>query len=181
MSGVTLAKAERQRRHVAKYHASSKGRAAVAKYRASLKGKKAIARYRVSPKGKATQARYTASPEGKVSMARYLASPKGRALQSRVRAKYLASPKGKAMRARADARRYYGCPCRNYSIIRERLPELQCYMCGRPAEQVDHILPISLARIWGVNADDYVAPICRRCHKCKTVLDIYDLRRVRAE
>jgi 5-methylcytosine-specific restriction endonuclease McrA len=93
-----------------------------------------------------------------------------------------AKPEGRAKWLATVARRR-GCPTANYKRIALAIAngEATCYVCGGPGKEVDHVLPISMARFLGILdcADDYVAAICFRCHVCKTKEDIRDVRRMR--
>ena len=49
-----------------------------------------------------------------------------------------------------------------------------CAVCGRPAEQVDHIVPLSQG---GTHAVGNLRAICRRCHATKTAREWAAARR----
>lgn len=95
---------------------------------------------------------------------------------------YYATPEGRAKWMATVARRR-GIPVENYKAIALAIGkgEAACYSCGCPAKQVDHILPVSMARLLDIKqvVDDYVAPICLPCHVAKNKDDIRDLRRMR--
>lgn len=95
---------------------------------------------------------------------------------------YYASPEGRAMRLAGMARRR-GIPVAQFRRVALEIgrAEAVCYSCGQPATQVDHVLPISMARWLGIVdcVDDYVAAVCRCCHLAKTKADIRDVRRMR--
>lgn len=41
----------------------------------------------------------------------------------------------------------------------------KCQLCGEPADQVDHIIPVSLG---GTGDPDNLRSLCERCHKAET-------------
>jgi 5-methylcytosine-specific restriction endonuclease McrA len=113
---------------------------------------------------------------------KWASDPEYRARHKEWFREYYATPEGRAYRIAAVARRR-GVPVVNYKRIALAIAkeEAACYVCGGMAQEVDHVLPISMARFLGILdcADDYVAPICFRCHVCKTKEDIRDVRRMR--
>lgn len=44
-----------------------------------------------------------------------------------------------------------------------------CRMCGAPATEVDHIIPLSRG---GTNALENLQPLCKRCHARKTMREL---------
>lgn len=74
----------------------------IAKYRKSAKGKVSRAKYNKSAKGKASAANYGKSAKGKASMAKYKKSAKGKAASKRAKKKLYSTPEGKLLR---DTRR----------------------------------------------------------------------------
>lgn len=78
-------------------------------------------------------------------------------------------------------RRKHGLGCVRYTQVSQQIAnnEVNCYSCGDPAKQVDHVLSIGLGKLFGyLDMDDYCAAICIPCHKIKTVADNKDLRRL---
>lgn len=149
--------------------------------------RRATAKWVSSERGSAYMAEFEARPETLEKRAAYsrykwATDPEHRAKYNEWFARYYATPEGRAFRIAAVARRRCGVAV-NYKRIALAIAnnEASCYACGELAEQVDHVLPISMARFLGILdcADDYVAPICFRCHVCKTKEDIRDVRRMR--
>lgn len=69
---------------------------------------------------------------------------------------------------------------RNWRKLREMVlnAEPVCRACGRPAEEVDHIIPQVLG---GVNEFDNLQPLCRSCHEAKSAAERRMFRRWEGE
>ena len=149
--------------------------------------RRATAKWVSSEKGSAYMAGFEARPEIMDKRAarqrhKWATDPEYRRRATEHERAYYATEKGHAFRLAAVQRRR-GVPTANYKLVAAAISrqEASCYVCGGLAEQVDHVLPISMARFLGILdcADEYVAPICFRCHVNKTKEDIRDVRRMR--
>lgn len=166
--------------------------AAKQRFERSEAGKRAHQRWLATERGKeyhreyqrAAYATVAGGDRRRASARRYQSKP---AVQVRnrewQRANY-ATPEGRARVLAREARRR-GVLADNYRVFALAIArgEATCYACDAPAAQVDHVLPISMARLVGCIevVDMYVAPICVSCHVCKSALDIRDLRRMRRQ
>lgn len=168
------------------YRFSAVGVAAEVRYRSTEKGRQTSrrnsARTAQTEQGKQRIAAWWRSEAGKTSAAKYGASEQGRLVKKQAVIKYRASDKGKEAIARHNAKWRTGLTPTNYLALKYTLANLVCYGCGVPAKQIDHVLAIGLARIFGLLSvvDEYAAPICIECHKDKTRQDRLDIFRLAA-
>lgn len=146
------------------------------------------AKYAASPKGKAIRAAYQSSETGKLVHASVVRNYRQKHSSEQEfidrtranQARYRSSFKGKIYRNRQRLRYYYRLNHVVYASLLSVMPELVCYFCFQKAEQIDHVLPVALAKIFNIDPDPYCAPICIECHKCKSRLDMKDIRRLKA-
>lgn len=114
---------------------------------------------------------------GAKAKVRYRSSPEGQARER----EYRLSNKGQAIRRAEQAKRRSGPMAKR--LTREIAAGLhRCYWCDGLAEVADHVLPLAMARAFGIataEADLYVAPMCSRCHRIKTRQDVSDMHRIR--
>lgn len=112
---------------------------------------------------------YNSSGKGAAAQKRYWSNPE----KVEARNRYYSSPIGRATKNACETRRRAGIETANYWLLRRDIETLRCVYCGEQAEQVDHVLPIALARICGLLhvVDEYVEPACRRCHRKKSRMD----------
>lgn len=148
----------------------------------------------------ASKAKYQSSDNGRGAASRFWASDKGQQyrkhyrivvsaeVQERINAskkKYQESKVGAVRRAVAQLKRgrgLYGFSANYIELVRQvKIGNVECYSCGGEAEQVDHVLPVGLAKLFDLISvvDDYVAPICKVCHRVKSGKDLSDILRSR--
>lgn len=129
--------------------------------------RKSTARWVSSEKGKEYHREWDTTEKGAERFRRWRKSPKGRA----------AGTKNNELKR--------GVPHENAMRIAKLIGEGKaiCYWCSKPATDVEHVLPIGMARITGLLdiVDDYVDAICHNCHKLKTNIDRRDIHRMKKE
>lgn len=97
---------------------------------------------------------------------------------------YFASPQGRAAKNRAEARRRAakkGAPIgdlREATEYRQLIAGDPCSYCGAPAEQADHIVPLSKG---GPEAWDNLTPACASCNGRKNARDLLTFLAVRRD
>lgn len=140
------------------------------------------------------QRRYVASPKGKAASRqrtyRWVRSDKGRAYMkqwdadgSKAAARQRAfrhTGKGRAVVTRANCIRA-GVPFKRAVEVAVEVGDgrARCYWCGGQATEVEHVLPIGLAKLLdlGEEVDNYVDAMCKPCHRAKTIQDRADFDR----
>ena len=144
----------------------------------------------------AARRRWAASDEGKASSraatARWLASDRGREYQlewdpdgskglERTK-RFFKTGAGRAVVTKNNCLRF-GVPYEKAMVIAKAVGdgEARCYWCGCIATDVDHVLPIAMAKALGMEAivDDYVAAMCGPCHRAKSGKDRADIQRLK--
>ena len=122
---------------------------------------------------KEAQKRYWNSGKGKLVQDRYLESEKGRTKRKEIRRRYNKSKQGKIARRRARhsengkawwekfGPKYYAkyrallveqwcnkCDGKEYSLVENFGPNARCFYCGGIAETIDHIIPLSIGKLF---------------------------------
>ena len=170
-----------------KYGASEKGREAQKRYIASEKGKKVRRKYAVSPKNKKAMADYYASPEGTAVRRKYVASPAGKRRVARyamsphgkeTMRKYRQSPAGKESSLKGQIKRRARkkeqlCECcdpneREQTYVAGWMEE-DCYICGTPANETDHVIPLAAGNPGDeLHCLDNFEFACKDCNRTKS-------------
>lgn len=145
-----------------------------AKYQLTQEGKAALARARI---------KYRQTKKGKEAlneaMVTYRHTPEGRVKTNHNATNFNSTPKGKAHTARACARRRdLSTNPQSFAARVELLHIMQepCTACEAPymaTHQVDHIVALCLS---GTDDWENLQPLCIKCHRKKTVVDLCKFR-----
>lgn len=140
--------------------------------------------YKVTARGRAT---------GSAATARWLASARGREYatayaethrseQAERQRRYYRTGKGRAAVMRGNCKKE-GIASANAELVAYAVGAgtARCYWCGCVATEIDHVLPIALAKLFGLAhlVDAYVDALCGPCHKAKSIADRKDIDRLK--